>query len=102
MDAIYFIKEDGIARRIDSSCVEPMKKAGYTILKMLLDGKNEMTQLEPDEKMPKNFIQESRYGMVMRLEKPKEESEESSRLEEQQKEIEALKEEIRQLKGEQK
>ena len=99
MDAIYFIKEEGAARRIDSSCVEPMRKAGYTILKMLLDGKNEMTQLEPNEKMPKGFMQESRYGMMFRI-SPEKKEEQESKLEEQQKEIEALKEELKKLKGE--
>lgn len=95
MDVIYFIKEGDTARRIDSVVVEPMRKAGYTILRMVLDGKNEMTELKPDEEMPDGFLQESRYGMVVitRTEEPKKDSNK-----ELKDEIEALKQEIAELK----
>lgn len=68
MDALYFIKDGNSARRIDSLAVIPMRQAGYTILKMLVDGSTEHVQeLKPDEELPDDFVQTSHYGMVLLL-----------------------------------
>ena len=105
MDAIYFVKEENRARRIDSECVLPMREAGYTIYKMLLDGKNELTQLTPEEEMPKDYLQESRYGMVMILETEGDSKRKSNeqdlqmQIVKQQEEISELRNMIEELKG---
>lgn len=109
MDAIYFIKEGNTARRIDSETVVPMHDAGYTIFKMFLDGKNEMIQLLPDEEIPKDYLQESRYGMVMIMqteEEARKNNEQSDfqkmqlQIIKQQQEISELSEMIKELKAE--
>jgi len=102
MDVIYFIKEGETARRVDSAMVEPMRNAGYTILRMPMDGKNIITELKPDEEMPEGFLQESRYGMVMIFrdeenEQKKAEISQQQQLDKQAKEIEELKKAIEEL-----
>ena len=104
MDVIYFVKEGNTARRIDSMMVKPLRDAGYTIMRMALDGKNEVTELKPDEEMPDGFLQESKYGMVMimRTEEETKTEEDSKKTQnetnELKEEIEALKKEIEELK----
>lgn len=74
MDALYFIKDGNTARRIDSLAVIPMREAGYTIMKMLVDGTTEQVQeLKPEDELPEDFVQTSHYGMVLLLQNPPEE-----------------------------
>lgn len=65
MEAIYFVDEGNLRRRLDSSMIEPMHNAGYSVIKVWLDGKMTEERLEPEESIPDGFIQESRYGYVM-------------------------------------
>lgn len=67
MEAIYFIEENkgALKRRIDSGLIETLHSSGFTIIKMWLDGKFTEERLEPAEKIPDGFIQESRYGLVV-------------------------------------
>lgn len=74
MDALYFIKDGNTARRIDSLAVIPMREAGYTIMKMLVDGTTEQVQeLKPEDELPEGFVQTSHYGMVLLLQNQPEE-----------------------------
>ena len=74
MDALYFIKDGNTARRIDSLAVIPMREAGYTIMKMLVDGTTEQVQeLNPEDELPEDFVQTSHYGMVLLLQNQPEE-----------------------------
>ena len=65
MEAIYFIDEGNLRRRLDSAMIEPMHLAGFPIIKVWLDNKLTEERLEPNEEIPDGFIQESRYGYVV-------------------------------------
>lgn len=68
MGCAFFIveKDTGILDQIDYLMIEPMHNAGYTIVKLLLDGKlTEAGRVEPDEDIPEGFIEKSRHGFVI-------------------------------------
>lgn len=61
MSAIYMFKDGNTATRLDSRCVEPMLKAGYTIIKTDFDAGTSI-QIGPDDEMPEDFVVKSFYG----------------------------------------
>ena len=67
MEAIYWIEEErgALKRRLDSAMIEPMHKAGATIIKTWMDENWTEERLEPEDEIPEGFIQESRYGYIL-------------------------------------